>query len=169
MDLTLGIGDGLGLRSLESHDDARVRDLPAPHPAPRAREVPPAAVIGHGTRERGVGENAAADVRDPRGAVASVRLQPDRPRSPGQRIPTIPFVDAMSFGGGPSTTDKAKLLLHHAVAALLNSTSPDVDYPWLTADVISETNAALASGDKAEMQTLKNVFDADNNAGCPLN
>ena len=39
----------------------------------------------------------------------------------------------------------------------------------LTADVISETNAALASGSKTEMQTLKNVFDSDNNAGCPLN
>ena len=84
-------------------------------------------------------------------------------------VDNVTLVAAMSFGGGPTTTDKAKLLLHHAVAALLNSTSPDVDYPWLTADVISETNDALASGNKAQMQTLKNVFDADNNAGCPLN
>jgi hypothetical protein len=35
--------------------------------------------------------------------------------------------------------------------------------------VISSTNAALASGSKTAMQTLKNEFDADNNAGCPLN
>ena len=84
-------------------------------------------------------------------------------------VDNVSLVAAMSFGGGPTLTDKAKLLLHHAVAALLNSAHPDVDYPRTTAEVIADVNAALASGSASTMTALKNELDADNNLGCPLN
>lgn len=76
---------------------------------------------------------------------------------------------ALSFSGGPGLEAKAALLVHHAVAALLNASNPDVDYPRTAAEVIADTNAALASGDQATIEALKDAFDADNNLGCPLN
>jgi len=76
---------------------------------------------------------------------------------------------AMRFSGGPTATDAAKLLLHHAVAALLNSAHPSVDYPLTSAQVIAQVNAALATGDRDTMLALKSTLDGYNNAGCPLN
>jgi hypothetical protein len=60
-------------------------------------------------------------------------------------------------------------LLRAAVAALLNSAHPDVDYPLTTAQVITVVNAALASNSRVVMLNLANRLDADNNFGCPLN
>jgi hypothetical protein len=52
------------------------------------------------------------------------------------------------------------------VAALLNAASPDVDYDVATpAEVIAAFNAVFPGGD---YETLKNTFDASNNAGCPI-
>jgi len=79
------------------------------------------------------------------------------------------FLDALSFKGGNTLTDAAKLLLHHAVAALLNAGSPDVDYGMTEADIIADVNAALASGDRDTILDLKADLDALNNAGCPIN
>jgi len=76
---------------------------------------------------------------------------------------------ALSFQGGSSTTAAARILLRAAVAALLNSAHPDVDYPRTTAEVIAEVNAALASNDRSTMLALASELDADNNFGCPLN
>jgi hypothetical protein len=78
------------------------------------------------------------------------------------------LLEALSFSGGPTDLDAAKLLLHHAVAALLNASHPDVDYPLAPSDVISQTNAALASSDRDTMLALKDTFDSNNNLGCPL-
>jgi hypothetical protein len=61
------------------------------------------------------------------------------------------------------------MLLHHAVAALLNSSSAGVDYPRTTAEVIADVNAALATNDRSAMLALKDQLDRDNNLGCPLN
>jgi len=62
-------------------------------------------------------------------------------------------------GGGENA------LARHAVAALLNAANPDVAYPYTTAEVIAMVQAAYASGDFA---STKNLFEAANEAGCPL-
>jgi hypothetical protein len=79
------------------------------------------------------------------------------------------FLTALSYGGGSTDLAAAKLLLHHAVAALLNAASAGVNYPLSTAQVISQTNAALASSDRDTMLAQKDAFDANNNLGCSLN
>lgn len=78
---------------------------------------------------------------------------------------------ALSFSGGSGVAGGARILLRAGVAALLNASSPDVDYPRTTAEVIADVNAALASGDRATMIALAAELDADNNGdgGCPLN
>lgn len=76
---------------------------------------------------------------------------------------------ALSFQGGSSTTAAARILLRAAVAALLNSAQPDIDYPRTTAEVIADVNAALSSNNRSTMLTLASELDADNNLGCPLN
>jgi len=79
------------------------------------------------------------------------------------------LLQALSFEGGSGTTAAARILLRAAVAALLNSASPDVDYPLSTAQVIAQVNAALASNDRATMLALAAQLDQYNNMGCPLN
>lgn len=84
-------------------------------------------------------------------------------------VDNVSLLAAMSFNGGPTTTDAAKLLLHHAVAGLLNSAHPSVDYDISTADLIADVNAALATNSRNVMLGLKSLIDAENNSGCPLN
>jgi hypothetical protein len=79
------------------------------------------------------------------------------------------LLQALSFQGGSSTTAAARILLRAAVSALLNSASPDVDYPLTTSQVISMVNAALASGSRSTMLALASQLDRYNNYGCPLN
>ena len=57
----------------------------------------------------------------------------------------------------------------HAVAALLNATSPGVEYDYSAAQVIDLFNAAYASGDRQVIESQKNAFDFLNNQGCGLN
>lgn len=78
------------------------------------------------------------------------------------------LLEALSWPGGDEVEDKARLLVHHAVAALLNAAHPDVNYPMLEGDVIAEVNAALASGDQDTMLDLKDILDDYNKFGCPL-
>jgi hypothetical protein len=59
-----------------------------------------------------------------------------------------------------------KALGRHTVAALLNSASPNVDYPLTTAQVISKFNAAYASG---SYEATKNEFAGLNERNCYLN
>jgi hypothetical protein len=79
------------------------------------------------------------------------------------------LLDALNFGGGSGVSGAARILLRAAAAALLNAASSGVAYPLTTAQVISQVNAALASGDRDTMLTLASLLDADNNLGCPLN
>jgi hypothetical protein len=72
---------------------------------------------------------------------------------------SLTFAQALSLGGGGLNA-----LLRHAVAALLNAASPEVDYPLTTAEVIALTNAAIASGD---YEALKDMFDEFNNLTAP--
>lgn len=67
----------------------------------------------------------------------------------------LTFEQALSLGGGGLDA-----LLRQAVAALLNASSPDVDYPLTAAQVIAATNAAIASGD---YEATKDLFDLFNN------
>jgi hypothetical protein len=62
----------------------------------------------------------------------------------------------------------ARTLLRAGVAALLDASHPDVDYPRSAGAVIQAVNAALASGDRNTMLALAGELDDDNNLGCPL-
>ena len=57
----------------------------------------------------------------------------------------------------------------HAVAALLNAASPDVEYDYTAAQVISLFNDAYASGNRQTIEDQKTLFDVLNNQGCGLN
>jgi hypothetical protein len=67
---------------------------------------------------------------------------------------------ALQEGGGDLDA-----LLRHAVAALLNAASPDVDYPLTTAQITAMVNAAIASGDATAIESLKDTLDEFNNLG----
>ena len=71
----------------------------------------------------------------------------------------LTFEQALSLGGGGLDA-----LLRQAVAALLNASSPDVDYPLTAAQVVAATNAAIASGD---YEATKDLFDRFNNLTAP--
>ncbi|WP_420628611.1 DUF7507 domain-containing protein [Candidatus Leptofilum sp.] len=68
--------------------------------------------------------------------------------------------------GADAKGGKENALARHAVAALLNSTNPDVDYLYSTAEVISMVQDAFASG---EFNDTKDLFEEQNEMGCPLN
>jgi hypothetical protein len=75
---------------------------------------------------------------------------------------------ALSFGGGPDLEGAARILLRSAVAALLNAAQPGVDYPLTEAQIISQVDLALASGDRSTIIDLAATLDALNNLGCPF-
>lgn len=79
------------------------------------------------------------------------------------------LLEALSFGGGSSLTAKKQILLRAAVASLLNSAHPDVDFDQTTAEVIATVNAALALTDGNAITAIAGDLDDSNNAGCPLN
>jgi hypothetical protein len=68
--------------------------------------------------------------------------------------------DAVEFGGGGVFA-----LARHAVAALLNANSGDVDYPLSAAEVVALVNDALASGD---FEGAKNTLEGYNELGCTV-
>ncbi len=84
-------------------------------------------------------------------------------------LDNVTLLAALSLNGGPAVADAARLLLHHAVAALLNASHPGVDYPRTVESIIANTNTALASNSRTTMLALKTAFDRDNNRGCPIN
>jgi hypothetical protein len=90
----------------------------------------------------------------------------DVPDSLGLDSATL--LEALSFQGGNDLQGASQILLRVAVAALLNASSPDVDYPKTTAQIIAEVNAALASGNRGTITSVANSLDAANNVGCPL-
>jgi hypothetical protein len=78
------------------------------------------------------------------------------------------LLQGLQFGGGPGIEGAQQILLRAAVAALLNAASGGVTYPLSVADVISQVNAALASGNRQIMLALAGRLDTLNNLGCPL-
>ena len=79
------------------------------------------------------------------------------------------LLQALSFKGGAGKVGAAETLLRAAVSALLNASSPDLDYPLTSAQVISRVNAALASNNRSTMLALAKTLDEYNNLFCPLN
>ncbi|HEV8582732.1 MAG TPA: hypothetical protein VGX68_27000 [Thermoanaerobaculia bacterium] len=79
------------------------------------------------------------------------------------------LLDALSFQGGSTIEGAAGNLLRAGVAALLDASHPNVNYPRTPASVISDVSSALASGNRDTMLGLASRLDADNNLGCPLN
>jgi hypothetical protein len=78
-------------------------------------------------------------------------------------FPGATLVDALGDGGG-----KESALARHGTAALLNSTSPDVDFALDEATVIALVHDALVSGDKGLIEDTKNQLAQLNEQGCPL-
>ena len=76
--------------------------------------------------------------------------------------------EALGFPGGDTLREKAQILLRAAVAALLNASHPDVNYPRLESEVIDDVNDALESQDKDTIINLATALDNDNNLGCPF-
>ena len=75
--------------------------------------------------------------------------------------------DSTSFGGGSTLTEAKQILVRQAVAALLNSAHPNVDFSLTTAEVVAPVNAALASGDRGTILELAEELASANEAGCP--
>jgi hypothetical protein len=73
------------------------------------------------------------------------------------------MLDALKFDGGSGVLGAQRILLRNAVAALLNASSPDVDYPLTAAQVVAQVNAALATGDRDAMLALEGTLDDYNN------
>ena len=76
------------------------------------------------------------------------------------------LLEALHLQGGPGVDGAEQILLRAAVSALLNSTA--VNYPLTTSEVITMTDNALATGDRATILSVAAELDALNNLGCPL-
>jgi hypothetical protein len=72
----------------------------------------------------------------------------------------LTLLAALKAGGGDEIA-----LGRHAVAALLNAASPDVDFAFTEAEVIALVQDAWATGD---FETAKDILEAENETGCPL-
>ena len=78
------------------------------------------------------------------------------------------LLTALSYQGGSTLEEAAQILLRHAVAALLNSAHPDVDFEFTTAEVITMVDDALASGSRTTILEVKDDLAAANESGCDL-
>jgi hypothetical protein len=76
---------------------------------------------------------------------------------------------ALNYQGNTGKTGAVQNMLRAAVAALLASASPDLDYPLTTSQVITQVNAALASNNRNTILKLAGQLDKYNNLSCPLN
>lgn len=79
----------------------------------------------------------------------------------GRDVPGDPtLLDALALGG-----DGLEALMRQAVAALLNATSPDLDYPFPPQAVVNKVQASIDFG-RYDLAT--EAFAGANEAGCPL-
>ena len=78
-------------------------------------------------------------------------------------ITNLTLLQALNAQGGGINA-----LARHAVAALLNAQSPDVDYAMTAGDVVTAVHNAIEGGDGAVIEDLKNDLDGYNNAGCSI-
>jgi hypothetical protein len=73
-------------------------------------------------------------------------------------LDNVSLLAALNTGGGGVSA-----LMRQAVAALLNAAHPDVDYPATVSAIVADVNSALASGNNATIEALKNRLDTWNN------
>jgi len=78
------------------------------------------------------------------------------------------FLQALAFKGGPAIQDAKNLLLKQAVAALLNSVTPGMNYTLTTAAIIAEVNTALASNDRNTILVEATRLEGFNSLEGPL-
>jgi hypothetical protein len=74
----------------------------------------------------------------------------------------LTLLEGLQLKGGD-----ANALIRHAVAAVLNAASPDVDYAFDVATIVADVNAALMGDDDA-IEDLKDMLADANESGCPL-
>src|SRR6266498_2010492 len=73
------------------------------------------------------------------------------------------LLDALQGGGGSGLDGKTRILLRAATAAVLNADNGNPPYPLSVAQIISQTNAALASCDETTITNLATLLDNYNN------
>jgi uncharacterized repeat protein (TIGR01451 family) len=78
-----------------------------------------------------------------------------------QSITDPTLLEALNAQGGGINA-----LARHAVAALLNSAQPEVEYPMTTAEVIDAVQDAVNSGNKNLIESTKNELAENNELGC---
>ncbi len=78
------------------------------------------------------------------------------------------LLEALKLKGGDSFDEKVEILLRAGTAALLNAGHPEVDYNLTVSQVITQVNAAIATGDNAAVTDLATVLDDWNNQGCDI-
>ncbi|WP_067441271.1 hypothetical protein [Nocardioides jensenii] len=83
------------------------------------------------------------------------------------------LLDALNYKGGAGAEGAERNLLRHAAAAWLNAASEDLGYPYRRWDdpgnIVPSVNAAIASGDRAQMEAVQMMLADANELGCPLN
>ena len=115
----------------------------------------------------------AAACESTAGCTPGCRKQPQHLDSWNVYRPEGPFEAAFGVDSGVGTLDEAlnlkgggfNALARHAVAALLNAASPDVDYGFIELEVLGLVQDAFASGDA---ETAKDMLADQNELGCPL-
>ena len=78
-------------------------------------------------------------------------------------IGSLTLLQGLSLGGGGE-----EALTRQAIAAVLNAAHPDVDYPLTVTEIQTLVNEAFATGTDEEIEALKDMLDAANNASCPI-
>jgi hypothetical protein len=149
---------------------ATATTAPPPPPPPPPTVVPPTATtvpVFEGCTPGYWKQDQHFDSWTGYGQSATLESVFDVPNSLNRDNQTL--IDALQGGGGSGVQGAATILLRASVAALLNSSSPGVDYTLTTAQVIAQVNTALASNNRETMLTLATTLDQYNNRGCDLN
>ena len=101
-------------------------------------------------------------------------LQPGRDQLLGDIFSNTPSAlagftlqQALFFEGGPTLTDKQKILLRQAAAAYFNIGYLGGSYPLTLQQLVDLVNTALASGNATTIENAKNVLAGDNNLEGP--
>ena len=81
-------------------------------------------------------------------------------------IESATLLDALHFGGGPTFTDKVRILLRAATAAYLNAHT--IEYDLTAQEIVDKVEAAIASGDADAVIALAEELDRFNNQDCPI-
>jgi hypothetical protein len=82
-----------------------------------------------------------------------------------QKRPIYPddtLIEALKYKGGGNLSGMAQTLLRAAIAAILNSAHPEVNYPLPVGKIINNVNSALIE-DRDNMEQLKDELDTYNN------